>query len=443
MSDPVSPENLTKAVIGIDVGGTKMAWAAFEVNPDGSVGHQLTDAGGHHIGNKFPTPKGIGPLVEGYRRVLAAAQAELKGRAIIVGVGVVTPGRYIPKSTYTKKGYKPPQRLHMLALEYGDVGKTESGHHDLPWKPSNRVIANGTAQRIGTDPHEFDGVALEAVLQRVTPRGMQVTVNNDAAIQMLAKIRMIKQYGDDLTGKKTIYYGPGSGVGCAVKEKNGALVTDGHYQFISFKNERADAPDVQALFDEVSNRYQDEFRTFPNWQPGTVHPEHMFSGTDIARMLAVAMKEPEPQNPDQVDALMKELDRLHENGDLPSKVEAKMKAIGTALGDWWITLHSGDFHHMDPRSEWSDGDKAHVKGFEHVVLGGSLCCAPFFAEIILPAAHKVLEEQGLGQIQVHTSAKSSLIEILGAAAGTVSKEMREMPVADLARLQLPERQRAL
>jgi hypothetical protein len=293
-----SDEEPKNAVLGIDLGGTKMAWAVYPV-VDGKILETPIKEG------QVATKRGLVALAGTYTEVLkdSMQQAAAEG-FVLTSVGLGSPGRFVNKTYYDNtfedaKNQAPdniqrtlahqlgPTHIPGIGIPYTVKGETRSTTYvkeqtTVPFKTGLKVIGSvGSAANLESYPGEFDGVAIESILQRLTPLGLQLSMKNDAAVQLQGLVGSMN--GDEaarVKGKKIVYIGPGTGLGGAVMNAKGELVTDGHHQYMNLEQ----LPNDESVFDIIHKKHEDEYRSY-NLPKRTVLPENLMSGTGVKDIL--------------------------------------------------------------------------------------------------------------------------------------------------------------
>lgn len=190
MSPPSAASNTSQAVVGVDVGGTKIKAGVVARGPeDGTLQVIATE--------QLATPRTTPRL---FYDLIAVLIRRVRERALRLGtsplpiVSVAHPGRFLPDGT----------------------------------------LARGTTPNLGRAPGQYDGINPSVeLMQRI---GGTVLAENDAVSQM--------RYGLDallrdatarprLLGETVVYLGPGTGMGGGVARVSAAgdvtPITDGHF----------------------------------------------------------------------------------------------------------------------------------------------------------------------------------------------------------------------
>ncbi len=225
--------------------------------------------------------------------------------------------------------------------------------------------------------------------------------------------------------------GPGTGMGAAVMDASGNVITDGHFQYTKMQKRSAEENDV-AVYETIARIHQEKYKRIAEVAgldevPNAILPEDILCGTGIKNILQdIYGQEMTPEKFDQMYAKLPE-----GNDEKMQKAVARLQSVGRYYGDLMVTLHGGDFSHMDPRAEWPDADKKAIAGYDGVVFGGGMSRAKFFQDEIVPQAKEVIKGKGLGErisllfpSRVEAAAKH-------AAAATISREALKIEPAQL------------
>ncbi len=394
-------KSVKTAVLAIDIGGGGMKWGLVGVNEKGELGEALTVKGAAHQSTPIPEWK-AGGFVAAYQKVLnMATRAAEEHGAVLTGVGIGSPGRFIDKSDYRTHYPDHKHRLSQLEqMELGDpYGKQLVPMHGV----DVRVVAPGSnpniaVQKMLVDGHEIsyselDGVALPALLQSSTPVGIKLRIENDAVVQMQA---IANGLDGALSGKKAIYIGFGTGVGAGVMDEKGEVVTDGHFQH-TIVAKREDDPVAAELYENIRAYFLKNGELSPDKDVPT--GEMMFSATKtINRILLEAFDKSANLEGHERTVALKECEKRmkHPAGDVAAQeAVAKLKAIGRYMADFLENLRKGEFAHRDPAAGWSADDKEKISGFGNIVFGGRLAVTPPFQDFILPAIEEELQKKNL------------------------------------------------
>jgi len=394
-----TPENAKDAVLALDIGGTKIGAALYSSDGGVIAGDPLVELG------SIQTPKGLTALTAGYTELFKKAvnNAAEKGYGV-VAVGIGSPGRFVDKSLADER-YGASQASEMQKFALGQ-----------PYEPG-MVIAPGTAKNLEQVDGEMDQVNLQAVLSRFTPDGVALRVVNDAAAQLgglAASMAADADLSGLVRGKKLVYFGPGTGLGGAVMNEKGELVTDGHYQYMKLAKRKDDASGV---FDIVLNANAQKYQVFEN-PPQHVYPEDMLSGTGITAIIKNKTQS-RIQDTKTFDARYQ---ANSQDSDLQPAIQA-LQEVGRYMADVLVALRRGEFDHMDPKAQWPQKDKDAVKDFGAVILGGGLARASFYKDIVLFAVADELQSRGysadsINIIQPKGAKDAALLGALQALNGT-------------------------
>jgi len=404
-----TPENAKDAVLALDIGGTKISAALYSRDGCTIASEPLEDLG------SAATPRGLEDLAKGYKRLFKDAVNKARDRGYgVVAVGIGSPGRFVDKALADQR-YGASQASEMQKFALGQ-----------PYEPG-MVIAPGTAKNLEQVDGEMDQVNLQAVLSRFTPDGVALRVLNDAAAQLgglVAGMAADADLSGLVRGKKLVYFGPGTGLGGAVMNEKGDLVTDGHYQYIKLAK-RDD--DTAGIFDIVLKANAKKYEPLES-PPQHVYPEDMLSGTGIG-MIISKVSNGAIANTKDFEA------RYQQNPKDPelTNVTEALRVVGRYMADVLIALKRGEFEHMDPKAQWPQQDKAAVKDFGAVILGGGLTEAKFYKDIVLQSARYEMDGRGYGAdsvdiIQPDGVKNAALLGALQALNGVDIK-----PVADVAK----------
>jgi hypothetical protein len=431
------------AVVGMDIGGTNIRYTVYEVENGKPAAHEITGGrsrfGTYSIGKEtvsitgadkaeYPA-KGVTEVANAYGNALQEAmEAAAKKGYIIVGIGVGSPGRFVAKevSDRVHAGDKHP-RSNEFTVAVGNPFSIYAPDKDLPWQKHvvldlRQMPVLSAAHNLGLSIGEFDGIALNSLLQRVSPATTQVVVSNDATVQMKGLAA-----ANGIVGKKTVYIGPGTGVGVGVMDRDGHALTDGHFQYIRLERRANSGPDAE-VFDTIMNEHGGKYARYEN-PPRAVYPEDLFSGTGVIHMLKQLHFPEHMKTPDTEFAALR--DKLYAEKDARIMAAVPyLQSVGRYIGDVLVMLHKGNFRHLDKAWEWPEADKQVAKGFETVIFGGGFGGSPIFREVIFPEVQKRLQQAGLGQVEFVLPEKAEAAA-MQAAAMTVSPEALAMTAAEL------------
>lgn len=421
-------------VIGIDLGGSNLRWTAYPVHLSGIVNKEIangridltedeqTAAAEIEKGIIPERKKGIVPIADAYAEALTDAMNQVAALGgVVVGVGVCSPGRFVTKGAQDQFLHKRGPE-HKFTSHVGNMFSTYTNTQQWPWHEvregkSKPVLS--AAYALGMNIHEFDSVALESMLQRLSPDGVQVVVRNDATVQMkgLAAANKVKD-------KKTIYIGSGTGLGAGVMTEDGSCLTDAHFQFIRLPKRKSDGVDVE-LFDFVRQKHHADY--IQHEKPvESILPQDVVSSTAVSALLKDKVFPEYAKEEDKEFGRI--LDELYaKKDDRMEKAIPYLQSVGRYMGDMMVALHKGEFHHMNRDWEWDAYDKKAVKGYETVIIGGGFGKTPIFREVILPEAKKVLAEHGIKDLEYVQPEKAEAAAMF-AAAQLVSSKALTMPV---------------
>jgi hypothetical protein len=463
---------LQTAVVGVDVGGTKMAYRIYPVvdgkitQPDETLAKQLA---GDEV--RFGKDKSLAGFVDEFWNLMTNAQAVAAQQGyVIAGVGMGAPGRFIEKGRL-QEYYGGVQENFGTRLKLGDyLGKTEGSQV--------KVVAPGSAANMSANPAEFDGVALENLLRQFMPAGVPLAVHNDAAVQMKAIVEQLKsdpQEAQKLSGKKLVYIGPGTGLGAAVMNEKGDIVTDGHFQYMTLgatdgikkypKGTELTQEQSQQMERAISAlpafrhlnaiRHQDLKKRLPMQVPDItidrLEPEYLLSGTAVGNLIAMYLQRKDknsdrstvalndPKNTAVFEACLNDSSKLAECYYIPEyfdRAKDAVKGLGHYMGLMLAKLHKADFMHLDPKAQWSHEDKQQVKGVTDIVIGGGFGQTKIFNELMLPEAEKTFLQETGQQLHVHRPKENNVeLATLGAAQALDEAALRRTPDEVLARHQ--------
>ncbi len=354
-----------EAIIGIDIGGSKIDWGIYPINGDLEKKSIYSE--------KISTPKGLINLTNCYYNILLKAINVAKSKGFYIkAVGIGSPGRFIE---YRK------QNIVMDNLIIEEIGNPFIIESSLFSISNKNTIAKGTAENLSQYPGEFDGVILESVLQRLSPKYVRVVVNNDAGVQLQALTNTIADKGN-LIDKKVIYLGLGTGLGTAIMNPDGKLVTDGHFQYIKISKLTQTLADSE-VYNIIRDKNKDKYNKV-NSVDDVILPEDIFSSAGIGNIL---------KNTFNIETLPDHFDDIiYKEGKESDIVKQRLQSIGKYMGYFLATLRSGNFNHLDPDAEWPAFDKAQIRNFSTIILGGGIVKdSKFFQDFILPEVKKVLE----------------------------------------------------
>lgn len=326
-------ENKTRsAVIGVDVGGTKIH--AVGMDPLAGASHDVL------FSRQEPTQRGVpGAFFDRLAGVIRAVVNEGVGRGVTLDshIGIGMPGRYVADSR------------------------------------GGRVIAPGTAPNLGVSSHDFDGVDPSHELKRRLP-DFSFSVHNDAVAQMRYALELLlrdKKTSPLVRGKRVCYLGPGTGLGGGFAEVSppGRVEsrTDGHVFDIV----------VEPL--GINLTVDADGRQFDLHRPGTA--EELVSGKAIAAMMsevddALVRSGATPFFSPFGDPGGRLLDRFL-SGALGGEAQrgAALQIArfeGRMLGRIMEMIYRGDVPKTDPTAFWPEDDKRFVRGITTFILGGSV-----------------------------------------------------------------------
>lgn len=363
--------NKQKAILGIDIGGTKIDWAVYPIEDKILIKKPI-------ITGTINTPKGLEKLANSYYDiVLKAIKKAGKKKYSIINIGVGSPGRFVD--------YKKQNKIltNEIISTIGDPFVVEKSLFSISQK---NTIASGTAVNLGEKPDEFDNVVLESVFQRLSPKKVRVFVRNDASVQLQGLVTETDL--DKVVGKKIIYIGPGTGLGTAVMSSDGKIVTDGHFQYIEL-NQIEETQADKDVFDIIRKKNLDKYNKI-NPESKAITPEDIFSGVGIGNVLKETFG---------INDLPKHFDDLFVEKKDDTNLylaQERLKSIGKYFAYFLINVYNAEFKHLDINAEWSDADKLEVKDFETIIFGGGMATeSKFFKDIILEESKKILNDKQL------------------------------------------------
>ena len=338
------------AVIGVDIGWTKILAGAVDVRPGGFTDHLV--AVEHRSTPRLAPPAFYDALADTVRRV--QRRLARMGYAVPSVVAVAHPGRFRPDGT----------------------------------------LARATTPNLGTAPGQFDGRSPSRELSRRL--GMRVIAENDAVAQM--------RYGLDallrdpaarprLLGHTVVYLGPGTGMGGGVARVSRAgrvtPVTDGHF------------------FDLQIPAWGDGRQTAEELFTGPA------IARAIARVNARLAAPIRPAKAESLDRLLQRdqtpSDPIHRAAE---RIADEQGAILAALIETIRAGHIVKVRleplaggrvrrHVDePDHAWSAADQALVRGARRFILGGSVGMSRGLGARIRYAALARLAARGLGRIEI-------------------------------------------
>lgn len=347
------------AIVGVDVGGTKMEVAVYPFVNGKIVPEPIA---------KFRVPveeKGEEGLRNAMNDVYARSQEAVPDHDI-VGVGLGSPGRPVAKEGASEHAF---------------------------------VAAPGSAANLEKFKGEFDNVDIQPIFQ--ADIDVPVRMNNDAIVQMLAMLDdVLKSEGKTkFYGEKVAYIGMGTGEGGGFAEVdrqgNVTVHTDGHVYDIllampgdiekihAFNLEQevklANAlvtVGPEAANDPMLKKLQfDESGTF-------VRSEDLLSGTALKKLTGRGGEE-------------------INSAEAAEEVRPMLELMGRALAEQVERIHTGAFHKLNPEADWPERDLDQVRGTSHFLMGGGVANNPFVMGIIEEAAQARLAEKGIEGIEFH------------------------------------------
>jgi predicted NBD/HSP70 family sugar kinase len=425
----MQPASLQPArmVLGIDIGGTSIKWGLAEVNPDGSVGDMVAINAGNDAEKRFtrskpthlkdqPETQSLAFIAKTYQEILNEAQdIATKEGAILAGVGIGSPGRFIAPTEY-EEHYCGPNRTtpHEKLGREADKLKKEFGRD-----PYNKTVSVGGDARVvapGSNPNmakkqddtgqaysQLDGVALPAFLQAMTP--VRLRMENDAAVQMRAIVEGLKgEEAEILNGKKAIYLGFGTGVGAALMNEEGNMVTDGHFQHTKLPKRAGD----EEVYEKISAFAKEEGKLPDGATPSA---EMMFAASNINRLLQLPFQSESLSAPSLADCEKRMLE-CAEGDDAAKTSRRYMESVGRYMADYLANLQQGQFEHCDPKAKWSAADHEAIKNFQAITFGGALAASKAFGQVIAGATKSELAKKGIALLEANEKAPEGAENII-------------------------------
>lgn len=374
-----------KAVLGIDVGGTKIATCLYPVEN----GHILDQPITHRYEEK--TLRGIqnhtGQMVELVED--AAIDAQLQGYQL-VAVGVGSPGKFIQQ---------------------------EDGSF---------TIDPGTNPNLGKTPDEFDHANLpqlyrDALDAKPSLNGLPIYVVNDAVAAHMSLMHQTLDSDDVinkglLKGKTVGYVGPGTGAGgsfARVDDKGKiTLITDGH-----ICDMLVDMTDPALKLEEIgysADKLKAISAALPKnegleFEGDSIRAESVISGTGMARILGLKeAKEISLDNPDHVNGL---------------------KLMGKVMAGMIRDIRNQDVHKLERVRKWTEEEQALASKTSTYYFSGGLGASDA-GSVVLDEARKTLKEMGVdgisfiqqcGKNAVRTAADAVPAELLARSQGRVNE----------------------
>ncbi|OGX39269.1 MAG: hypothetical protein A3C53_01925 [Omnitrophica WOR_2 bacterium RIFCSPHIGHO2_02_FULL_68_15] len=362
------------ALVGVDIGGTKIKAGAVAVGPDGAARHVAA-------ADRIPTPAAApGPFYDAVASLIRQVQTRAAdaGCAVLPIVAVAHPGRFLPDGR----------------------------------------LARGTTPNLGTSPNQFDGLSPAQELERRLP--VRVFACNDAVAQMRFGLEVVLRdptLRPALVGQTVVYLGPGTGMGggVALVSQDGAVepTTDGHFfdlQVVAYGDgtltaeELLTGPAIARAVAQANTGLTapiqppragglDELLRSP-----TARPEHRACAQQIAGEFG-----------ERLAGLIETIAR----GTI-RKVRVERAADGALI------------RRVDePDRAWSAADQALVRGCRRFLLGGFVGSSAGLGASIRDQALARLRRRGLPEVQIiQVPLDSDDAGLLGA--------VRAVPVSELA-----------
>ena len=365
------------AVIGADIGGTKITCGAVEVGREDFRARVVIS---HDIATPREPPAAFYDTVaDALRRILDEAQRE--GLRVLPPVAVAQPGRFLPDG----------------------------------------ALAPGTTPNLGTAPGQFDGVRPAQELERRLC--VPVIAENDAVAQMRFGLDLLladPAVRSDLLGETVVYLGPGTGLGGGVarvsRDGEVTTITDGH------------------LFDMQLPGYGDGTLTAEEVFTGGA------IARDVAESNSRCSIPIQPARAGTLDRLLTSCEGLAVPAGRQAEPRAEAARIADRYGEILALLiqaiHAGRMtkvrletlrdgrliRHVDePDRAWSAADRAAVRGVRRFVFGGFVGCSRGLGGRIRTRALEVLRQRGPADVHIFqiptASAQAGLLRaVLSATA---------------------------
>lgn len=355
-------ESTKKAVIGGDLGGTKLALGVFPV-----VGGRVCETAVVRI--KVDTQIGVEGLRDTMKKGFAAAAAAAPEYRI-VGMGIGSPGRPL--------------------LEHSEGAGAF-------------VVTKDSARNLERPDHrgELTGVNLQKVFQEEVP--VPLFVNNDGIVQlqaMLADVLSKPGMKARFLDKKVVYVGMGTGLGggfaAVSKEGKVSVHTDGHIYDIRLGMKH----DMQTLKTRsAALPAKDKLLFAPDGH--SIRAEDILSGTAFTKMTGK-----------QGESIS--------TAKGAEEVRGILELMGRGLAELVEKIHNATLKKLDPDVDWPQGDLDKVKGTSTVLMGGGMANNEHLMKIIEETAQAELTAQGIRNVAfVAVPDKETTL----AAANTVLKDV--------------------
>ncbi|HLD29462.1 MAG TPA: hypothetical protein VJC03_03905, partial [bacterium] len=389
---------VTKAVLGVDIGGTKIAISVLEVDEKGNLLDVLST-------KQYPALPLIGKPEKFYRGLFGVikevkGQAESDGIEVLPFVGIGSPGRFV------KKGDK-------------------------------KVIAPESASNLGFGEEEVyaEKIIADILGENDQLRGFNIYMNNDAIAQMAYGLESLLkgEYRALLSGKKAAYIGPGTGLGggfCEISE-------DGEIEFIT---------DGQ-IFDlvlgpEFEFKFRHDGRDMRIDMKGTA--EDIFSGRAIKEMmqkidaeiggrgifstLAARLAAESKEDYEKVMGgfLLSYIieDRIKAPDEVKAIAEKMALFFGAGQAQIISSIYEGNINKRRADAQWNEDDKKAVRGIVNYVLGGSIATKGKLGRDLVAETNRILTatypETKFNLIPIDITSEDA--GVLGAASFIVKEE---------------------
>lgn len=353
------PPARKKFVLGIDVGGTSIKPALFELRHG-----EIAEEPSWQPDQDPSTQLGLTAHASQMADIIAddCEQAQQLGGTVIAA-GIGSPGRFRPDGTI-----KPET----------NIGKTLN---------------------------EFDNVNLRdaytAALQETHPdyADLPLTIGNDANAMLAGMIDDIvhssradkrtalhDQDGNEikpstLLNRRVAMFGIGTGLGHAIvdvsKKGNMKFVTDGHASRIRLTVDTEDLPLLQKAIQIMNTGAKPEIITLPD---NSVRAEDLMRAPVLRALAGVESA--------------KEIDWTNN----PEHDEV-VRFVGKYMGRLISVIKSGHSEDVHPENGWSEEEKQQAAGTQYYLLGGGIGSKPLGAQI-LRYAEEELDRLGIKDIKL-------------------------------------------
>jgi len=379
-----------KAVIGADLGGTKLDISVFPL-----VNGRISETAVARI--SLPTERGPTALQNMMKRGYDEAVTAAPGYQII-GMGLGSPGRPV---------------------------------FDHKEGPDAFVVAPTSAENLERENRkgELHWVNLQAIFQDAVP--VPLSVNNDAIVQMQAVLKdaLGKEGKTDLYRKDVGYVGMGTGLGGGFgkvdKQGNISLHTDGHIYDV-----RLEMHQDLATLKEIDNRLVPEKKFKFDPMGNSIRAEDVLSGTAFTKL--TGLEGETIKSAKKAEAVRPALEIM---GRGLAELVAKIRSGGTApfQDDSPILPQKVDvpvaLRKLDPEADWSVKDSQKVKGTSRFLMGGGMANNPYLMNIIEETAQKALQAEGITDVKfISVPQKETTL----AAANIIPQEVLQRSTALLA-----------